>query len=1169
MNIQELNFLAYGPFKEKLLDFSGKSTGLHIIYGPNEAGKSSALRGLKGLLYGIPTRTNDNFLHENKLLRIAGTLVNDSGERLELVRRKGNAKTLLDAAGEPLDEAVLSRMMQGVSADVFDSLFGIDHEALVLGGREILNQKGEVGQALFSASLGSTSLHQVLGALEEEAAALFRPAGSRQEINALIRDYTDIQKEIRAISLSSKDWERKDEDLRNTTKALNELVEQLGRLKAQLTRLQRARRASPKFAQRRDLLVRIMELDGVVVLAEDFEARRKKMFSDRDKAATTASNGATSLKSLEGQLEETKVNQPLLEARQEIELLHSRLGGHTKAMRDRPGIDAQRNQLQADAANLLGGISPDITLEQAETLRPVLKKRPRITELGNSRNLLFDNLERARKDQRETDTSLGELREALEAMAETRAPDRLEAQVVLARKQGELDAVIQEKEESLAATERRWADFLATLSPAWGGGFSDVEAAVFPRKESIEKYIKHYADIDRKETGIREREVETTRRLSDVQRQLDEIEHGGAVPNETELDSIRTQREKGWLLLRRQWMEGKNVASEAADFDPDRELPEAFEHRVGEADEIADRLRREASRVQSQATLIAEKAQCEAELERMRTSIEECCTDQQHLDDEWQVLWQGVDVVPLTPLEMKAWREDMQTLWDALTELNQERLQLESRNNKRTSLIGGLRDELAGLEIGLPEDSGLEAALVIAESTAEKLSASVRQREALVENIDRLEKKLEDVKTQVKDAEEASRDWSSRWQEVVSNLGLGADALPAEVDLTMQDLVALFEKIAKMKELDARIEGIDRDAETLEREASRLVQRVSPEHADLPVGELIGVLKHALDASVEQDSTRRAIEKQIGETKQIGEAAREALKNLDQALQQLCKEAACDSPDDLEAAESNSRALTSSTAELAALDKELLEIGEGLSLDELDVQVKEVDPDTLTGDIDQLTNVIEQELEPQQPALAELKGQQSSELRQMDGKDDAAALAERGQLLLEGIRSRAARYTRVKLAARVLRDEIERYRQENQGPLIERASEYFASLTRESFSGVKTDYDESDEAVLVGVRPDESRVSVDGMSSGTRDQLYLSLRLASIEKYLHGAEAMPFIVDNILVHFDDDRSSAALGVLAEFAQKTQVIMFTHHRRLVEQVQAMAEAAQVRVHELGA
>ncbi|MCP4396425.1 MAG: hypothetical protein GY801_03805, partial [bacterium] len=94
------------------------------------------------------------------------------------------------------------------------------------------------------------------------------------------------------------------------------------------------------------------------------------------------------------------------------------------------------------------------------------------------------------------------------------------------------------------------------------------------------------------------------------------------------------------------------------------------------------------------------------------------------------------------------------------------------------------------------------------------------------------------------------------------------------------------------------------------------------------------------------------------------------------------------------------------------------------------------------------------------------------------------------------------------------------------------------------------------------IRPDGEHVHVEGMSNGTRDQLYLALRLASLEKYMENSEPMPFIVDDILVDFDDERSEAALKALADLSRKTQVILFTHHSRVVEQASGLSRPAQV-------
>ena len=160
--------------------------------------------------------------------------------------------------------------------------------------------------------------------------------------------------------------------------------------------------------------------------------------------------------------------------------------------------------------------------------------------------------------------------------------------------------------------------------------------------------------------------------------------------------------------------------------------------------------------------------------------------------------------------------------------------------------------------------------------------------------------------------------------------------------------------------------------------------------------------------------------------------------------------------------------------------------------------------------------------------------------------------AEEMEQELARIRRLAERYALLKLASKILQQEIERYREEHQDPVLKIASGYFSDLTMGSFAGLRTDVDDKGEPILVGVRPDNLRLTVEKMSSGTRDQLFLALRLATLEWRLETSEPMPFIVDDILINFDDDRSKATLKVLADLSKKNQVILFTHHRQIVEE-----------------
>ena len=118
-----------------------------------------------------------------------------------------------------------------------------------------------------------------------------------------------------------------------------------------------------------------------------------------------------------------------------------------------------------------------------------------------------------------------------------------------------------------------------------------------------------------------------------------------------------------------------------------------------------------------------------------------------------------------------------------------------------------------------------------------------------------------------------------------------------------------------------------------------------------------------------------------------------------------------------------------------------------------------------------------------------------------------------------------------------------------------------------SFAALQTDYNEADEPVLLGVRPRGEKVPVTGMSEGTRDQLHLALRLASLEKYLQHNEPMPLIVDDILINFDDDRAEATLKVFEDLAGTTQVIFFTHHKHLLELARRAVSSGVLKVNYL--
>ena len=280
----------------------------------------------------------------------------------------------------------------------------------------------------------------------------------------------------------------------------------------------------------------------------------------------------------------------------------------------------------------------------------------------------------------------------------------------------------------------------------------------------------------------------------------------------------------------------------------------------------------------------------------------------------------------------------------------------------------------------------------------------------------------------------------------------------------------------------------------------------------------------------------------------------------------LCREAGCAAPEGLPSAQARAEEAAQVAEAIERIEQQILERGGGRALDDIVSDVVQLTSDQLSTELALVERHIE-DLEARKENLEQIIGAERNELGHMDGSGRAAAAAERMQASLARIREGVQEYARLKLASLMLKRQVERYRAGHQAPLLKRGSQLFATLTCGSFEGLGTDFDERDQPVIVGIRSFGQTVGIDGMSEGTRDQLHLALRLAAIEEHLH-RQLLPVVFDDILINFDDQRAAATLEALGELARRTQVLFFTHHRRLVD-LATIACPDQVTLHELPA
>lgn len=1167
MRLKCLELKAFGHFKDRMLAFDSTEPGLHIIFGPNEAGKSTSLRGLKALLYGFPERTSDNFQFPNEQLLVSGCLQGADGREITFQRRKKRKADLLDSDGNPMEPGVLAAFLHGIEPALFESLYGIDHRILVEGGEDILAQKGEVGQALFAAGAGISSLKKILDSLDLEADELFKARGAKQKINQAVSEYKDIKKDVREASLPSSKWKEHKKRLKEAEDKQAELEQESRQKSAEMRRLERLHKAIPELAVLENLQKQLLELGDVVVLPQEFPELLQQVEQDIRETKLQINKDKDRLQKLKDKQNGIFLNQPLLDHAESIKDLHQRIGAYRDGQRDRIKLDGMRITHRKDAGALIEEIRPDLKLKDADALRPVLSRKRTIQDLSSRYEALMQQTVRARKQKGETEEDLKETLRSVSLLPAARDGGPLEKSIKLARLVGDIDGQIEGISQEIVAGKKRCQTELKRLG-LWSGALEELVELTLPLLETIRRFEMDYSELDKEKRQLADDRKKAEADLKTANLENKEVAYAGEVPTEQDLDDSRKKRQEGWQLLCRQWIDGEDVSAEARGYASGQAVHDVYEKHVEQADHVADRLRREAGRVTKAAALRARIESLEETIQQIRQREQALEKRLEGLGIKWLTVWESLAITPLSPSEMLAWLTDIDTLRYKVTEILGRQGEVQEKDEVRQQYRNALLQQLTVLgEKRDFSEKKLAPVLVFSESVQEEIQRQKAALEKLNDKKTQLQKALEKAEKEEEAAKEARAEWEKKWEKALAGLGLQGQVLPSEALDLLEIAGECFTKIEKANELQSRIDGIDRDMKKFHDDVRNLLEKTTIDLKDFSADQAALQL-HSMLVKAQQDSeflkeNREDIEVLTIEVKK-GEMT---LGSLDEQMAKLLATAKCDRRQDLAEIARKSAQYQRLHEKVSDVNSALAKVSEGVSLEEIKHEATEVNVDELPGQITKLKRQIDEELYPRIKDMLKEIGEENKELQLMDGSAKAAEAAEKLEQVAARIRRLVDQYIRIKLAAMVLRQEIDSYREAHQDPVLQIASRHFVDLTLGSFKGLRTDLDDKGEPILVGIRPDDIWVPVAGMSDGTRDQLYLALRLATLEWRMEISEPMPFIVDDILINFDDDRSRATLKVLAALGRKNQVILFTHHRQIVDEAAKVGEEGEILIHEL--
>ncbi len=1148
MRLLDLTLDVYGPFNGLRLEFDA-SAKVHIVYGANEAGKSSALAAMGDLFFGAPRRERISFLRP-KDMRLGATIRGRNGQMLQFFRRRGDRNTLLDATGSPLPDDALAPFLGAATREIFHRAFGLDAKSLREGGDEMLRADGEIGASLFAAASGLRGLLDLRKGFEDEADKIFsdRRAGHRAFYQALDR-YDAARAREKTAQVSESQLKAVNEAIESSSARIADIEAAEREAQAERLRRERLRKAAPILrrlaALRADAAV-FADLAGV---SAEAAAHFSQKIAARDRAREQVAQARKTREAARAEREAAQPDADLLAQGENIEALIRASGAFEKSSADLPKRE-QSLQEARQKLDLRAQVCGLATLDELRAAAPdsaTLLRAEKISARGRDLAVKRQQPERDLAEEESRLAALGA--QTGEALPEAEAlREKLRAFGEIERLDDALRDALRLRDENA----RLLAETLGRLSPP----LPDLDLfarSPSPEASAIEQAARAFDDFFARETVLRDKAQQAAEKLALAQGRLRKLELQGPIASLADLRAARARRDDAWRDLRGLFG--------AAPPDPARmqDRAQVFEAFSAEADRNADALIAGAAHV---AAAEAEREKIglhQSEKDGGEATLAQLQQEGARLRDDWARAWQACGVTPAAPRDMLAWRAKADHLLAAREELAREKARAEELRLALEEARPGL-EALAG-ECGLPPLPLRPGALTrrIAARIDEIAKAQGAAREARARLADAPER-IARLKSQLARLAEEDVLWRNDWREALVRLRLDDDATFEEARQRIALFRALPAELDDEEEKARRVAAIRDDLSSFEQRLDALLALCGRDIPARPAQAAVARLRDRLARARETAALRGRAERALFEAEETMGQVDEALAQAERQVKDLGAEFGATGEPDVLAARLAAREATE--REIRAQRDNLALVSDGMDEASLASEMEGFAADAVEIRLAEIARQSEERTDLARKIYAEQSAKKAEWEQLQESAGAEAAIFARESARAE-IHEQARRWAALKLAALVVDAGLARHRAERKDPLLARAGALFSSLTEGRYAGLDQTFGEDGELRLSARRAGGEDLELRFLSEGARDQLYLALRLAFLEDYAARAEAPPFIGDDLFASFDDRRVAAGFHALASASATIQPILFTHHAHILSIAEtALRGGAQV-------
>ncbi len=476
---------------------------------------------------------------------------------------------------------------------------------------------------------------------------------------------------------------------------------------------------------------------------------------------------------------------------------------------------------------------------------------------------------------------------------------------------------------------------------------------------------------------------------------------------------------------------------------------------------------------------------------------------------------------------------------------HRRRRQLDTCSQQRKMLqrqLAQLQEERQVLDGVIPSGSG---------SLAERIE--ILQRElTFLEQLTPLDTRRQTAWQEVQSAETSLHQYQQqlqaalqRWKETLELFGLPANLSPAQASRLQAEADRLADLQQRLQQARHQYDQDQQQWETLRNRIRQLAEELGLHPAHLNPMELVHLMEDRLKMEEATWQRWRQLRWQLRRLGREQRRVRQQLARLLRHRRKLFRQAGLRSEEAFRRQAAQTQQAEQLRHQRQTLQREIEAILAGRFQEEDLAPYLQSDVDLA----DQQTQLAERIalLTEQLHACHERRGQLAAQLRQMAADGTLAELRLQWDQLEREIAQASRRWQVLALTSQLLDELRQRYQRQYQPETLQEASEYFRRMSGGRYQRVWRPLDKEELWVDLAEGPS---LPVDRLSHGTRELLYLSLRLALVAAYARRGVRLPMILDDVMVNFDTGRAKATAELLRDFAlQGHQILLFTCHEHI--------------------